>query len=512
MISYRKTIISTISAFALIAIMLVLGVLAKNILFDKIPNTPETPITLEISKTVTSSQNSIGISGLPAEDLTIYEQIHLAISKSNPPDTTTFLTFPRGQLIFCGNDGIPGQSFHPFMQLQKVEPYFVSDRQTFGVRKTNGHSSGTWHVTYASLFDPQISPNGRYVMFKFGIIFSPGMYRVYVYDTKAQKTQLISKDFLVYYALSWSPDSKYIALAKDGDITPIEYDYGHNYEQPLRLQVVEWRTGKSYNVTTSDSLTGPWNWIAPHTLVYGKLSDKDQKQRQQTGYRGEDFISPQQIKNGKNRRLYRPNLYTYSVEDSKSHLLLKDGYSPIASPDGKSIAFFGSATSHPFKNDYDWQVSSSEMSLTVISPKDISAKRIVLGKKYQDYPRLIWLRDNNHLLVLNERVDTSEHHSLEIEEWDVRQQKKRLVTTVNANGKNDSRSASDLVFPAVILSPDGRKLMLTVDDYYPISKGGGVQNMDTLKEIDLQTGNARTVAIIKPSFGSAWSYQLPDEQ
>ena len=380
-----------------------------------------------------------------------------------------------------------------------------------------------------SIFDPQFSPDGRYILFKFGEIFSPGGYRIYVLDTQTNQTTLACPAYLSYYALSWSPDSLYIAFAPGGAPDPRIYDNGRFYQGKLQLTVCNWRTGKTYPVISSDTLRGPWNWKAPHALLYGALSPQDEAFVQNPRYeKGVDFVQGQprgweRLHGGAKRKPVTPGAYEYSVETRRSRLVCQNSYLPVASPNGEFLASFGSAdTAIPFALTPDSRDSPASVFVVVTkadgtnihtdatsdSTKPKSSKRTILSQHNGAYPDLLWLPDNRHLLVL-QQVASSPHARLEIKAWDVNTATSRLVATLTATdpSEDNERSDNDPMFQALGLNENGTHLMVHVNEYYSVGGSDDWLPKDTLRDVDLQTGVVTSVGQVKDTQGLSWHYK-----
>ena len=368
------------------------------------------------------------------------------------------------------------------------------------------------------IFDPQFSPDGRYILFKFGATWAPGTYQLYVFDTNTEKTQLVCLYDLEYYAVSWSPDSQYIAFAK-GKEDPRIYDNGRTYTGELELCICEWRTGQAQTVATSRTMRGPWNWKAPHTLLYSRLASGDESIITDPGRQeGIDFVNGipigwERVNGSPKRKPVTPSIYEYSPEKRVSELLVHDAYLPVASADGKRLAFFGSSdVQHPFALSEDWpsQLSSSFIVVTdakgnhLLSNTTEAPKRDVLSQHSGRYPELIWLPDGQHLLVM-EHTSMSPNAKIEIKEWNVDTKKSRLVTTLQVD-EIERRSPNSPNFQALAIDTSGKHLMMSVEEYYSVGKNKGVLNQGSLKDIELVTGKTTTVENVRPSFGVGWYY------
>ena len=168
------------------------------------------------------------------------------------------------------------------------------------------------------VYDPQISPNGRYVLFKYGQPWLNGLYRIYVLDIISRSLNLASKVYLRYKFVSWSPDSRYIAFAEGGDNEGNTIGWPDSYIGPINLYVCDWKTKKSSLVASNDTIRGPFRWLVPHELVYGLLSQRGQdilnKPSENDG--GKTLIKPANNSNlaseKKLQKEPRPDIYIFS--------------------------------------------------------------------------------------------------------------------------------------------------------------------------------------------------------
>ena len=330
-------------------------------------------------------------------------------------------------------------------------------------------------IEWATGFDPQFSPNGHYVLFKFGTEASPGLFRLFVHDLTTGQTRSACPLDMTYYAVSWSPDGRYIAFGAGGEVDPRIYDYGRTYSGRLGLSICDWRTGRVTTVIKDTTIAGPWTWLAPHTLLYGRLTSADaafvDNPNRGTGM---DFeagapVAWERLKGGPKRVPPVPNVYAYSTEEQSSRMLCSDAYRPLAAPDGKHLAFFGSAdTKHPFSLGRDWthQLAGKFVIVTDFTKPSgaihgsYGANRRALSQHYIQYPLLLWLPDSRHLLVMSEKID-GVHHDLVVRNWDTLTQ--RLVKEINVAEiePDQDRSINDPVYRAATVSGDGRMLTLS---------------------------------------------------
>jgi len=339
-------------------------------------------------------------------------------------------------------------------------------------------------------------------------------------DTETGEAKLASPLYLDYYAVSWSPDGNYLAFAKSSAPNPQFYDYGRDVGGDLQLYLCNWRTGQTLPVASSKSLRGPWAWRDQHDLLFSALSPRDEKflgdPRHEAGV---NFVhgAPvawERLRGGPKRKPVAPGTYEYSVESRSSRLIMRDAFLPVSSPNGKRLAFFGSRDAlHPRALSEYWNESPSSTCVIVDTIAEspgtpsgsANAKRIVLSEHSGAYPALLWLPDNQKLLVL-EQIAASPHARLQVKEWNTQTRKSRIVATLGAHDPGPGRSPNAPSFQALSLSRDGRHLMIQVDEYEQLEQNKGYLNWDTLEDVNLETGEVKVAGRIHVAIGVAWSY------
>lgn len=233
--------------------------------------------------------------------------------------------------------------------------------------------------------NPVLSPSKRFVAFTVGLVNQYPCYHLYVLDLQTNTLTLASHHVFNYDEILWSPDETYLAFLQEGETR----NDSHFEENPwgayksLRLMLCQWRTGKTQPVVDRDT-EGGFCWTAPHTMIYalGPISlTKDKK------------------------LIQRPALYEADAETNVSHIFIKDAYQPIVSPDGQSIAFFGSENpAKPIPLASNWSASPAYSALCVT--RGNSNSRLALNTYPNRFPVVVWLHDGHHLLTI-ERKDSS---------------------------------------------------------------------------------------------------------
>lgn len=234
------------------------------------------------------------------------------------------------------------------------------------------------------IFNPQYSPDGQFVLFKAGWPYDRhGSYQLYVWDTQTDKVKWLPLIFngspllLSYPITSWSPDGNYITYIRGGDM------YG-DIEQgaSLFLDIYDWRKDERQFVVENNAVRYGSAWSAPNTLLYSVMSNS----------KGEGAPSV--------------DIYAIKPKDENPKLIVKNGYRPFPSPDGKHIAFFGPEDENQgFTLGQGWEYIPRGMALSVVDMN--GANRKALNSERLTYPQVVWMPDGNRLLSIK-RVDASE--------------------------------------------------------------------------------------------------------
>jgi len=421
----------------------------------------------------------------------IFKEVTSAVTVDKPAE---------GHLVysvfqFTPDRYLPFLSLHDFSAQNAASTYFPFTGPTA--------RSGVVH-------DPKWSPDGRYVLFKYGHLLEPtDTYWLYVWDTQNNSLQRVVDREISYKLVSWSPDGKYIAYLLNGDRlgSTTEYSSFESYIGPLKLYVCNWRTGQEYLVATSDTLHGPFQWLAPHTLLYDVLPSLDQqtqKNQQNKGKTSPSVPNPPVTP--------RPQIYTYSIEQKKSTLWMKDGQRAVASPDGQWIAFFGSEDpKSPFPLNEDWRTVSRGDALC-IARRD-GTGRIALNRETGFYPQIIWLPDNGHLLTL-QQTQESPNSEAAIKEWNIKEQTFRLLATLHAKDYEKLQTVDALGnFRPLKIAPSGKEMFVFIFEATGETKMdemfSQMQNVRTLQRVDLTSGEVATVVRVTNSAGLDYRHE-PD--
>lgn len=346
------------------------------------------------------------------------------------------------------------------------------------------------------IYDPVFSPNGRYVLFKKGWPYERySHFRLYIWDTtNNQIKELISREYkkplnLTYPLVSWSPDNNYLAFVAGGDAEG-------NTEQgaSLLLHIYNWRTGQERLIVKNKTVRFSFEWTAPNTLLYGVLPEGEE------GKAGA-----------------RPNIYEIAATDDKPKLVVKDGYRPVPSPDGKWIAFFGSENiEEPVPLRPDWEYSPRGAAL-IIARRD-GSERKALNRESVFYSTLQWMPDSKHLLTISyapkdtvsSNADKPEGKSvvvrIQVREWDITSGTVRRLALLQAKDVQPiPRPATNPQFQTLGVSKDGSHLFVKIIEITGVNEMSLI-GVTSLQSVDLQSGAVATLSKTQNDLGIDWHF------
>ncbi len=358
-------------------------------------------------------------------------------------------------------------------------------------------------------FDPMFSPDGRYVLFKFGQRqSSSAVYFFYVLDTQKNTLKSVSDRVVAYKFALWSPDGKYIVFVEGGDKYGGTRDAFSHYIGPLRTYIVDWRTGKEHLVVENDTIFGPFSWIAPHTLLYGVLDVPGQWLLDSLLFPKEEKRTDKATATKKAPATPRPNIYEYSLETSKSQLIIKDGYRPTPSLNGQRIAFYGSedpANSLPLTSVSTWRDAPQGAALTV-AQRD-GTKRMALNIEGGFYPYVQWLK-GEQLLTVQPIKDSPDAEAV-VKEWNLQTQQFREVATLKAKDYKELHIDASKFYP-VALKTDESALIVLVSEVTGVSKDRPLLTVvKSLQSVELRTGVVTPLVQISGISGIDW-HEVPE--
>jgi hypothetical protein len=391
---------------------------------------------------------------------------------------------------------LPGQAVYAFNSHDLPFKRYLVVRNLNGSHRPTGVQNAdvvTYQIEgirapYDLVYDPQFSPDGRYVMFKIG---DPnerqGAYALFVWELETQKIKQVM-GYLKHLTVLWSPDSNYFACIGGGDA-----EGNTEGDETLRLYMRNWRTGEKWIAAENKGVRLSFGWLAPHTLLYSILPEK-QPQATDTA-----------------DKMGLPMLYRFSPEEGKSQLVTKDGYRPAGSPDGKWIAFFGSENLKvPIPVTRLLEFNPQGRALSIVKPDGSGRK--ALNREDVTYPDIQWLPNSENLLTLKV-VQPSPDAKAQIREWDISTGKVRTIGEFMAKDyRKFNRPDTDPQFQPLSVSKNGVNFFVKISEITGReSKRPRLIEVVTIKGFNLQNGAVSTVAQIKGSMGLDWFDETPPE-
>lgn len=301
----------------------------------------------------------------------------------------------------------------------------------------------------------------------------------------------------------WSLDNKHIAYTKPA-IDPWGRAEGvgafDQPDSPITVYIQDWQSKTRVQATEAQGLTS-MAWLGSQMLVYGALPKN-----------GDSGFTAHAITKNK---LPRPNIYSYSLADQKTKVLIPDGYRPAPSPNGQWVAFFGSRDPkkpQPLRHEQSspiwlWRYVCAGASLCVA--KADGTGRIALQPYEGPYPRIQWLPDNIHFATIT-LTKTYPVFEAEVTLWNVETQTFKKLATLHAPGTHSKplpfsglERFTDFPFTTKGTSQDGKKIYIAA-----LSTSNNLPH--ALQSIDVETGTISTIATIKGAAGFDWTTATSD--
>ena len=450
--------------------------------------------------TVDTGKNTLPASGFDDVQFQVIPRLDLEAVSSPTP-----LSSSSGTLTAAFSIRHRGGNFLPFLVVRRIEPN-KGDVSELVIKAEKSANKAIDPFNIRTIYDPQFSPDGHHVLFKFGNSTSfMGTYKLYVLDVVTKKVTLASKRDLSYGIASWSPDGKYVAFIEGGDAEGNTTAL-NTYLGPLRLYICDWQKKQDYLVAENDTLRGPFSWIAPHTLVYGMLSVESQrlleKRRKLRVEQSNKAVGNLQLK--AHIAEPRPDILSYSLDFKSSKILFKDGYLPIVSPDGKRVAFFGSErVDSPLPLLDGWERAPQGASLCVANIDGSS--RLALNQEGRAYPFVSWLPTNQQLVTIQQTHDSPSAQA-EIKRWDVTTRRFNSIASINAEDYIAlPRSIIEPQFVPLAINTDSSLIFVYKNEYIGINKDTGfLKKRGTLMAVSLSSGKISDVVHTSDDSGVDW--------
>lgn len=347
-------------------------------------------------------------------------------------------------------------------------------------------------------YDPQFSPDGRFVLWKFGIIGGPYVtYEMYILDQKTGAVKRVGNPLTgqAYQPslreVYWSPDSKFLAWGEDVDFNKP----GVNLSTTFSLHVCNWRTGQSRVVATGDEVRHSFSWAAPHTMLWSQL--------------------PQHLTN-----LPAPSddqlpfikeharLLAINGTEGAPHELFADAYRAVISPSGKRIAFLGSPNPGNLSPLHENWAEDPGSALAVCVAARNGSRRETLSQNAPNSAQFLWQRDDRHLLSLEIKhtaiynppiLNKPNSYNITLRQFDVTTHKVRVLAESLPGGDSDR---------LLSVSADDQTVCLFTSESLDLIQnkifGGAYKIGNSIIAIDLKTGKQTVIARTINALGLDW--------
>ena len=320
------------------------------------------------------------------------------------------------------------------------------------------------------VFDPQFSPDGQQVLFKIGGGSSSySNYQLCIWNRKTNKIRSLP-DRPVYLHTYWSPDGKYIAYVKGGDIAGYPAPTG-----PIRLYIYDVATGESRFVAQNPFVT-IMEWTPQNSLLYCVQKQENSNSTEQA-------------------RAFNSDVYVVSGAQGKPELFLSDAYNPQISRDGQKVAFAGWSQSQG--------QARAKIGLHVFDRATNQRVLLALPFSQEKLVGMQWLADSQRLLVIQQ---TSFSPNAKAEIWMVN-------TTSNSSKKVATLNAKDYAYiDRVRTLPQFSLMALSRDEahaFFKVSEmsEGGPTLYDedvSIQSVSLKTGQVTTQVKLRNPYGVDW--------
>lgn len=305
---------------------------------------------------------------------------------------------------------------------------------------------------YEFLFEPRFAPDGRHVLFLVGDRASVyGTFTLHILDIQTRKLtevktphQSVGRRFI-----AWSPDSRYLAYIRGA--LPIPFG-GY---KPAELHVYDVQTGKDHFIVQNPGVVNSIGWTPENRLLYSLFPPPQQ------GSRGEPGSEKSSNEDG--YPYAPPAVYEMSLARGQKKLILRDGYRPAPSPDGKWIAFFGSSAPDKAQPKNPLSPFSAAGKYLLLLSRSGNKVRLVRRETSTRFSELLWAPDSSRLLIISRYRRKEGAVEARIVAYDVAREKERRVAAIAYKDRTESDNyEDDPLFRPLVLSNDGTTLFFSL--------------------------------------------------
>lgn len=319
------------------------------------------------------------------------------------------------------------------------------------------------------VFEPKFSPNGQYVLFKYGDPFnSQGAYNIFLWNLKTRRIQPGPAQRLSQRQVLWSPNSKYIAFIEGNTFS------GWSSNEALKLFVFDVESGQSHTIVVNPDVE--FAWTPQNTLLFGWIPDGSQSNK---------------------RAIARPaGIYEASPTGGEPKLLIKSGSNPLPSPDGAWVLFRGLADPDLLKEEKD---EDDGFGLYLFNRAD--KKRYLVPVSPVAKIAWQWMPDSQRLIALRKNAATPNVATVTTVDTATRTLRKSGEFTGERRPVAKPRSP---LFTGLSVSPDGKFLYVLVTEFGANRPNGLAETFGYIKAMELSNGSVSTLAEVNNASGLDW--------
>jgi hypothetical protein len=413
---------------------------------------------------------------------------------------------PRASLTNI-KDGVNGRLVYaPYIKLPGIvesQRYFVwMGANISGSVDGRNTDVCAYHVTkhYEYIYDPLFSPDGRLLCFKYGWPYQRGSAHSFIIWDLAGK-RLFDADGSAYPFVAWSPNSRYILYIKDTD--PRGFSVDNAGKVPIKLFVHDVQTGTSRQVAQNvmatlirrDARDVPdfWSteassWTPQNTVLFTAWPFLHKPKVAKSKSAAATKSIPTGGKPVKKEEFAYYSVYEVATAGGEPKQLITKAASPMSSPNGKWVAFWGWPEKEP---EYDPKNPPARPEYARLYVWERATKqRKKLGE--QTAGLLRWTPDSKQLVVLEPRKiapNISEGHIwvYDSDTWEGRDMITIVVKDyIGLNGV-------PYRFNSMKISKDNTKAFVDVSEYTGYKVDTFVEKK-TWQAVDLKSGKVEIIA------------------
>lgn len=288
-----------------------------------------------------------------------------------------------------------------------------------------------------SLFDIQLSPNGRYVLFKIGIsgIEDDGStyqsFKLFYWDLKTKKVLSVPSERLTFRKASWSLSSRYITYC----LGNVDSNWlNARPHKPLRLFTYDIQTKQTHFIGYG---VERWIWTKTNELLYSQ-TELDHERKQNQSNRLKSNVSE------------LDNVYLSSATGDTNTLIVKEGRPLAVSADGSKILFSTTYDPELPKNE---KTKPKLISYYYLCIYDIKQQKLLPLKNIRgNFTDERFLSDSQLLLSRFSYSNLVQINPLSIKEYDISTGQTKQLAKVPV--KYESVSTYEPLFNSFWLSKD----------------------------------------------------------